>query len=48
MFLSGFVQDMAKIDSVPPEEVLVWILDERIGSLFPFYKHYNLHHSQYP
>lgn len=28
MFLSGFVQDMTKIDSLLPERVYLWMLDE--------------------
>lgn len=30
MFLSGFVQDMARIDTLLPERVYVWMLDECI------------------
>lgn len=30
MFLSGFVQDMTIIDSLLPERVYVWMLDECI------------------
>lgn len=36
IFLSGFVQDMAKIDSLLSEGVYVWILDECTNQWFSF------------
>lgn len=35
MFLSGFVQDMTKVDSLLPERVYLWMLDECIPQPSP-------------
>lgn len=37
IFLSGFVQDMAKVDAMLPDEVYIWMLDECSIPLFPMF-----------
>lgn len=47
-FLSGFVRDMAKIDSLLSERVYIWMLDECTNQWFSFTTDsHSLHNTQY-